>query len=67
MAFALVFTKTDKQSAARTQASIAAFTRSVTAWRKEMPAVVTSSAKESRGRTELLALIAEGLAEVGRA
>ena len=65
--YALVFTKTDKQSAARTQASIAAFTRSVTAWRKEMPAVVTSSAKESRGRTELLALIAEGLAEVGRA
>ena len=67
VAYALVFTKADKQSASRTQAGIAAFTRSVEEWRKELPALVTSSAKDARGRTEILALIAEGLAEAGRA
>ena len=65
--YALVFTKADKQSAARTAAGIAVFLRSLAAWRREVPAVVTSSARERRGRTEILAIITEGLAEAGRA
>ena len=65
--YALVFTKADKQSAARTQAGIATFLRRVAEWRKDRPASVTSSAKENLGRTELLASIAAGLAESGRA
>ena len=67
VAYALVFTKADKQSASRTRAGIAVFMRSLAAWRREVPAIVTSSAKERRGRTEILALITEGLAEAGRA
>ena len=67
VAYALVFTKADKQSASRTQAGIAVFMRSLAARRPLVPAIVTSSAKERRGRTEILALIAEGLAEAGRA
>ncbi len=67
VSYALVFTKADKQSAARTQEGIAVFKRSLAAWKSEMPAIVTSSAKERQGRTEILALIAEGLAEAGRA
>lgn len=65
--FTLVFTKTDKQSAAQTQGKIAAFTKAVRAWRAELPDVLVSSAKTGVGRSELVAYIAKVLATHNRA
>jgi GTP-binding protein len=55
--YALIFTKTDKQSAHRTEASIAAFTRTMAEWRAEPPDILASSAKTRAGRTEILEYI----------
>ncbi|MBP6508437.1 MAG: YihA family ribosome biogenesis GTP-binding protein [Opitutaceae bacterium] len=52
--FVLVFTKTDKQSAAQTQANIELFKKEMNAWTSEMPQVFTCSAKTKQGRTEIL-------------
>lgn len=63
VAYAVVFTKTDKQSASQTRATIDAFKRAATAWRTEPPPILTSSAKTGNGRAELLATISAALAE----
>jgi GTP-binding protein len=65
--YALVFTKTDKQSAAQSQANIAAFKARIARWRTEMPEIFLSSAKSQRGRREILGCIEAVLAAKNRA
>jgi GTP-binding protein len=60
--FALVFTKTDKQSAGQTQANLALFKQKLSAWWEELPYIFTSSAKTGDGRAALLRFIEETLA-----
>jgi GTP-binding protein len=60
--FALVFTKTDKQSASRTQASIDAFKAAMRKWRAELPDILASSAKTRAGRSDILDYIQKTLA-----
>jgi len=59
--FVLVFTKTDKISAAKVQANIAAFTGRISAWFEQLPAIYTCSATTEKGREELLGVIDEEL------
>jgi GTP-binding protein len=63
--YALVFTKADKQSAAQSQANIAAFKARIAQWRTEMPEIFLSSAKSQRGRMEILGCIEAVLAAKG--
>jgi GTP-binding protein len=65
--YALVFTKTDKQSASQTRTKVATFIEAVKAWRPEPPEVLLSSAKTGAGRSEVLAQIAKVLAASNRA
>ena len=69
--FVLVFTKTDKVSAATVKANVAAFTDRISAWFEKLPAGFTCSAETRQGRHELLGVIDEQLttinAESGRA
>ncbi len=58
----LVFTKTDKQSATQTQASIERFKLALMEQRIALPAVFRSSAKTRTGRGEILAHIEQMLA-----
>ncbi|MCF7688705.1 MAG: ribosome biogenesis GTP-binding protein YihA/YsxC [Cephaloticoccus sp.] len=55
--FAIVFTKTDKQSASKTQANIAHFRQKVLAGITPGPATFISSAETKAGRKEILAHI----------
>jgi len=64
--FALIFTKIDKQSAAQGQANIRAFTAALTAWRKEPPDILMSSATTGAGRTDILNHIAATLKQHNR-
>lgn len=64
--FALVFTKIDKQSASQTQAKLDAFRRAMSAWRTDLPPILTTSAKTGAGRSEVLAHIATALAAQNR-
>ena len=65
--FALVFTKTDKQSAAKTRAAIDTFLAAAVEFLPvPAPAVFACSALKKEGREELLAHLAARLAEVGR-
>jgi GTP-binding protein len=57
--FVLVFTKTDKFSAAEVRANIAAFTGRIAPWFAQLPAIFTCSAKTEQGRGELLGVIDE--------
>jgi GTP-binding protein len=63
---ALVFTKTDKQSASQGRANIELFLRAMQAWRPAPPDVLGSSAKTGEGRTEILDYIAAVLAQANR-
>ncbi len=65
--YALVFTKTDKQSATQTQASIAAFMKSVTAFRAEPPEFFLTSASTGKGRQDVLGCIQRVLDDRNRA
>jgi GTP-binding protein len=64
--YALVFTKTDKQSASQSRANIELFLRAVQAWRPTAPNVIGSSAKTGAGRTEILDCLAAILAQANR-
>ena len=59
--FVLVFTKTDKFSAAVVKANIAAFTERISKWFVQLPAIFTCSAKTEAGRQELLGVIGESM------
>jgi GTP-binding protein len=65
--FVLVFTKTDKVSAATVQTNIAAFTDRISAWFEKLPAVFTCSAETEQGRQELLGVIDEQLTAINAA
>lgn len=60
--FALVFTKTDKQSAAKTKASIEGFVKSLPEHLAGVPPLISSSSKDRTGRLEILRLIEQALA-----
>lgn len=62
--FVLVFTKTDKSSAATVQANVAAFMNHISAWFEKLPAGFTCSAETGQGRQELLSVIDEQLAAI---
>lgn len=59
VAFDLIFTKTDKQSASQTSSKVAAFKRSLTEAGISVPHTVTTSATKSTGRMEVLKRVAE--------
>jgi GTP-binding protein len=61
--FVLVFTKTDKQSAQKTQANIALFQARLAEYWKETPRIFTCSSQTRAGCSELLDFIGEILAE----
>ena len=61
--YALVFTKTDKQSAQQSAARIAEFKKAIGEWRSEMPEILTSSAKTRFGRGAILESIGRALKE----
>jgi GTP-binding protein len=65
--FVLVFTKTDKHSAAHTQANIALFKQSMSERVGVLPEVFISSAKTRSGRSEILGYIEQTLAKNNRA
>jgi GTP-binding protein len=65
--FVLVFTKTDKVSAAIAQTNIAAFTHRISAWFEMPPAVFTCSATTRQGRPELLGVIADEMTAIDTA
>ena len=59
--FVLVFTKTDKVTAAVVQTNIGAFTQKISAGFEQLPPVFTCSSVTRQGRTELLQIIGETL------
>ena len=62
--FVLVFTKTDKVSAATVQANVAAVMDHISAWFEKLPAGFTCSAETGQGRNELLGVIDEQMAAI---
>ncbi len=65
--FVLVFTKTDKQSSASSEANIALFKQAMAGWWDDLPQIFTSSAKTKKGRPEILGFIEQTLASHNRA
>ena len=64
--FALVFTKTDKQSAAKTEANVARFRQSLAASIGTPAQIFTSSATTKSGRMEILGFIEQTLVKNNR-
>src|SRR3954470_14086219 len=64
--YALIFTKTDKQSAAQTEANIGVFKTTMREWRAELPTILVSSSKTRAGRSDILGHIADLLAKHNR-
>ena len=65
--FVLVFTKTDKVSAATVRTNAAAFTDRISAWFEKLPAGFTCSAETGQGRHELLGVIDEQMTAINAA
>ena len=59
--FALVFTKADKQSPTKTQASVDTFLAAMPEHLRGTPPVIVSSSKDRTGRVAILKLIEQGL------
>ena len=66
VAFALIFTKTDKLSAAQLAANVAAFKQKLSDEWDDFPEIFTCSAKTRQGRTEILQYIDQTLQETNR-
>lgn len=64
--YALIYTKTDKQSSTQTESNIAAFKKVMSEWREELPDLLISSAKTGVGRTAVLNYIEATLAKANR-
>ena len=64
VAFSLVFTKADKQSAAATAATVAAFKKASAEFLPNFPAVFATSVTKKTGRMEILGAIEKELARV---
>ena len=62
VSFALIFTKTDKQSASQGEANIAQFLKAFAAITPADPDVLVSSSKTRAGRTDILSYIEKALA-----
>lgn len=62
--FVIVFTKADKQSAAKTDSTIAAYTRKMQETWDELPRMFKTSAEKRTGRDEILNFITEVNAQV---
>jgi GTP-binding protein len=60
--YAIIFTKIDKQSVAKGQATVAALSRVIGNWRADLPEMFATSAKTRAGRSEVLAFVAAVLA-----
>lgn len=65
--YALVFTKSDKQSAAQSQGKIDLFKQRVREWRAELPPVFLTSAKTGNGRSDILGYIEQTMVQANRA
>lgn len=65
--YALIYTKTDKQSSTQTESNVAAFKKVMSEWREELPDLLISSAKTGLGRTAVLNYIEATLAKANRA
>jgi GTP-binding protein len=63
LAYALVFTKTDKQSPTRTRTSIATFLEAIAEFTAEPPPVFSCSSLNKEGREEIMRHIAAVLSE----
>jgi GTP-binding protein len=59
--FSLVFTKADKQSAAKTKANIALFQETISPFLGVQPETLASSAKTRAGRDEILRVVSRSL------
>jgi GTP-binding protein len=55
--FALLFTKADKQSSAKTDKNVAAFKKALKGWFEEIPPYMVTSAEKGQGRDEVLQFI----------
>ena len=64
--YALIFTKTDKQSSTQTESNIAVFKKVMSEWRADLPDILISSAKTGLGRTAVLNYIEATLAKANR-
>lgn len=64
--FGVVFTKTDKQSQRQTNLNIEAYRKALSEWWEELPPMFATSSSKVRGREEILAFIAECLANVDK-
>ena len=62
--YVLVFTKTDKVTAATAQTNIAAFMERIASWFEKLPAVFCCSAATGQGRRELLGVIDEQMTAI---
>ncbi len=65
--FALIFTKSDKQSTTQAQANIGLFKKRMAEWREEVPVIFLSSAKTGHGRSDILGFIEQTLVSANRA
>jgi GTP-binding protein len=61
--YALIFTKTDKQSLSKTKLNVEVFMKAVATWRRTPPDFLLSSAEKKTGREEILQYIAAKLAQ----
>jgi GTP-binding protein len=66
VAFALIFTKTDKLSASQVQSSIERFKQKLAEEWDDFPEMFTCSSKTKQGRQEILSYIAQTLNETNR-
>jgi GTP-binding protein len=57
--FALLFTKADKQSSAKTDKNVAAFKKALKGWFEEIPPYMVTSAEKGQGKDEVLQFIEE--------
>jgi GTP-binding protein len=64
--FVLVFTKTDKQSMLRSEATVRQFRASLAEGEVEVPEIFLSSAKTRTGRSDILGFIESTLAKNNR-
>jgi GTP-binding protein len=55
--FALLFTKADKQSSAKTDKNVAAFKKALKGWFEEIPPYMVTSAEKGQGKEEVLQFI----------
>jgi GTP-binding protein len=64
--FALIFTKTDKQSASKVLAAVNTFKKEMSGWRADLPEIFASSSITRAGRSDILGCIESILAQSNR-